>query len=66
MTKEQAAAYVFSQSVAALARITGMAAANSQYPNDQPYQHADFERVVPDYGIGHNSVIAMFNEANES
>ena len=63
MNEAQQAAYVFSQSVCALAEIEGMKADN-QYRlgcgHQVAYVDADFERVAGKYGIDHNSVLSLF------
>jgi hypothetical protein len=64
MTREQAAAFVFSQSVAALAEIAAMQAANSQFPSDQPYGEAAFRAVPDQFSLGHNAVLTLMQDAN--
>jgi len=67
MTKEQAAAYVFAQSVAALAAIEGCKAANMERERSglsMAYPEEAFASIVDDYGISHNAVLAVFNDAN--
>jgi hypothetical protein len=68
MTPEQAAAYVHAQSVAALAEIEAMKAANQHREMQgytQAYGEEAFLEVVDKYRIGHNAVVETFNEANE-
>lgn len=50
-------AFVQAQTVCAMAELMGMAAANAQHPQDQPYTHADFVAVPDTYQIGWNTVI---------
>lgn len=50
-------AFIQAQVVCAQAELLGMAAANSQYPEDQPYTKEDFDAVPVKYGIHHNAVI---------
>ena len=60
MTENERAAYIFSQSVAALAKIEGMKAENMQRAavgECMAYSDGDFFRVIEEYGIGHNTVV---------
>lgn len=66
MRADQAAAYVFSQAVAALAEIQGMDAENRlrEIQGASPaYGESAFANVISKYGIDHNSVIGLFREA---
>jgi len=58
------AAYVFSQSIAALARINGMIALN-EYRKMRgetiAYDEGAFEEVIQDFGLFHNEVINTLN-----
>ena len=60
MNENQEAAYVMSMAACALIDAIGMAAANSQYPDDQPYQDNDFRALINKYGIHHNAVVEAF------
>ena len=63
MTEEQKAAYVFAQSVAALAEIIGMLAATQvrTYKGLAPvYNENAFRDVVDKYGLDHNTLISFF------
>lgn len=67
MTPEQAAAYVFSQSVAALAEIEGMKAENAHQEacgNSVAYGEDAFLAIANRYGVHHNSVCEIFRAAN--
>lgn len=57
---EEQAAYIMAQAACALIEAMGMQAANSQYPENQPYQKKDFDAVIERYGIDHNAVIGFF------
>ena len=57
-------AYVISQSTAAMIEAMGMAAANAQHPQDQPYADSDFLNVIEKYGLYHNSVMNTLNPQN--
>lgn len=68
MTPEQAAAFVLSQSVCALAIIEGMKAENAhREANGLPIRYGEeaFSAVVDSYGVSHNSVCEIFRSANE-
>ena len=63
MTEEQKAAYVISQSIAALAEIEGMKADNMQRDvegNSMAFRQKDFQDLIERYGIHHNGVIGLF------
>lgn len=63
MTPEQKAAYIQSQSVAAMAEVMGMQAENQQREllgHSMAYTHEDFVAVIERYGIHHNAVISFF------
>jgi len=60
------AAFILSQSVAALAKIEGMKAENMQREalgQSMAYSDDAFFNVIQEYGIDHNSVIAYLNNA---
>lgn len=64
MTDGQKAAFVFAQSVSALAKIEGMRAENMVRTNqgrDPIYRAQEFERVPEEYGLGHNAILEMFH-----
>ena len=66
MTSTQSAAYVFSQSVAALAEIAGMHAENQQRAMEDhspAYVHEHFLAVIDRYGINRDAVLRIFEEA---
>ena len=63
LTKSEAVAYVHAMVACAQAEIAGMQAYNAQFPNDQPYSHAEFVAVIEKYGIHHNAVIGLFQES---
>lgn len=63
MTNGQRAAYVFAQTVCALAEIEGMKAENMQRQfkgEAMAYDEAAFVGVIDKYGIHHNGVIECF------
>ena len=63
MNKNQAAALVVSQSVAALAEIEGMKAENMQREalgQSMAYDEEAFTSVIDKYGIHHNVVLQTF------
>lgn len=63
MNKDQAAAYVFAQSVAALAEIEGMKAANAERMSRGEalaYNEAAFFKIHAQYGIHHNAVMILY------
>ena len=65
MTKEQKVAYVFAQSVCALAEIEGMKAENKERESHGyalVYSEEAFFEVPNKYGIHHNAVIGLFHE----
>lgn len=57
MTESEKAAYIVSQSVAALIEALGMAAENSQHPEDQPYGEQAFIDLISRSGLWHNDVM---------
>jgi hypothetical protein len=66
MTSAQSAALVFSQSVAALAEIAGMHAANQrqEWQRLEPlYVIRHFHAVIDRYGISRDAVLRLFEEA---
>jgi hypothetical protein len=66
MTSTQSAAFVFSQSVAALAEIAGMHAENQQRQRSDyspAYVEEQFAAVIDRYGISHDAVLRIFEEA---
>lgn len=63
MTPEQGAAYVFAQSVAALAEIEAMKAANAHREMQgysQAYDEGSFFAVIEKYGLHHNAILINF------
>jgi hypothetical protein len=67
MTPEQAAAFIQSQTACAMAEIEAMKSENRmrQIQDHSPAYDEGAFRAVPDaFGIGHNSVVEMFREAN--
>lgn len=65
MTKEQKVAYVFAQSVSALAEIEGMKALNKEREAKGyalAYGEDAFFEVPNKYGIHHNAVVSLFHE----
>ena len=67
MTPEQAASYVFAQSVAALCEIEGAKAANETRRRNglaDAYDDAAFAGIIDRYGLGHNAVVGLFQEVN--
>lgn len=67
MTPEQAAAFIHAQSVAATAEIEGMKAENAMRAlnGDSPaYGYAQFSDIEGRYGLGHNTVCRLFEDAN--
>lgn len=66
MTDAQAAAYVFSMAVQALARIEGMKAANMERERRGEalaYPESAFVEIIEECGIHHNAMITEFNHA---
>ena len=62
MTDEQKAAYIFSQSVAALAKIEGMKALNMHREarnESMAYTDGDFFDVIDEYQLGHNNIMEI-------
>lgn len=68
MNKEQKAAYVYSQSVAAMCELEAMKVNNKlaePYDHiDTPHYPEDFEKIAEKYGISHNQVVELFQEAD--
>ena len=65
MAPEQKAAYVFAQSVAAMAEIEGMKALNTERERNGyalAYSEEAFLAVPTKYGLHHNELIQLFNE----
>lgn len=63
MTPEQQTVFIFSQSVAALAELEGMKAANTERKlNGQSLAYGEdaFNKVAERFGIGANQVIGYF------
>ena len=63
MTPEQSAAYVYAQSVCALAEIEAMKALNMQRAacgHSMAYVEEAFLAVIDKYGISHNAVLTTF------
>lgn len=66
MTPEQSAAFVFSQSVCALAQIEAMKAENvmrSIRGESPAYGEDNFLLITENYGISHNSVVEIMRQA---
>jgi len=67
MTPEQAAAYIYAQSVAATAEIEGMKALNAYRESRdlaQAYDETEFLNIIEEYRLDHNNIVALFDEAN--
>lgn len=67
MTPEQAAAFINAQSVAAMAEVQAMIAANTERLAQDcslVYDEAAFLAVIDKYGLHHNAVLTTFAEAN--
>jgi hypothetical protein len=65
MTSEQKAAYIYSQTVCALAEIEGMKAANEQKAYDgfgPTYREKDFMAMIVKWGISPKTVSEFFKE----
>ena len=65
MTPEQKAAFVFSQSVAAMAAIESMKVTNRERVskgNTEAYDEKAFLEVIDNYNIGYNDVVGLFRE----
>lgn len=65
MTPEQKAAYVFAQSVCAIAEIEGMRIANREreaHGHAFAYDEKAFLDVPNKYGIHHNTLMGLFHE----
>ena len=63
MNENEKAAYVMSQSMAALIEAMGMQAENAyklRKGQTPPYGFSDFNELIMRYGIGCNDVIAFF------
>lgn len=63
MTDEQKAAFIFSQSICALAEIEGMKAENKyreRRGEATAYNEKSFFDVIDKYGIHHNAVVQFF------
>ena len=63
-TPEARAAYVVSQSVAAMIAAMGMAAENKQREHrgeSLAYSDKSFFDLIEEFGLGHNNVIAILN-----
>lgn len=64
MTPEQRAAYVFAQSVCAMAEIEGMKASNTERESKGytiAYDEDAFVRVIEKYGIHANATLNLFH-----
>ena len=64
MTDEQKAAYVFAQSVCALAKVEAMKAENMQREAEgksMAYDEVAFVSVIEEYGIHNNAMITLFH-----
>jgi hypothetical protein len=55
------AAIIQAATARAMIRTVAMQAANSQYPQDQPYTEQAILAVIHEEGIDHNSVISALN-----
>lgn len=67
MTPEQAAAFIHAQSVCAMAAIQGMIAENQHRVacgHSVAYGEDAFSAIPDQYGIGHNTVCTLFEDAN--
>ena len=72
MTREQAAAFVFSQSVCALAEIEAMKRTKDEhqmsFPGPEkpypPYSANHFREVAERFNIGENVVLQLFQDVN--
>ena len=65
MTPEQRAAYIFAQSVSAMAEIEGMKAENSDRLSKGlsiAYGDEAFFAVPEKFGITHNQILSLINE----
>lgn len=66
MTPEQAASYVYAQSVAAMAEIEGMKAMNEERRMQGysiAYDEQSFLDVIQSYGLHHNAIVTTFQKA---
>jgi hypothetical protein len=69
MTPEQAAAFVQSQTACAMAEIASMHAENREREmqgHTHAYDCCAFRAVPDEFGIGHNSVLSIFQSANSA
>ena len=69
MTPEQVAAFVQSQTACAMAEIASMHAENREREmqgHTHAYDGAAFRAVPDEFGIGYNSVVGMFRDANSA
>ena len=67
MTPEQASSYVMAQTVCALAEVESMKAANQEREGQGyalAYDEAAFLSIPDKYGIHHNAICALFQDAN--
>ncbi len=62
MNKEDRNTYIRSQVACAIIEALGMAASNSQHPQDQPFNVDDFNGLHMKYGIHHNAVIGYLQD----
>ena len=65
MTPEQKAAYIFAQSVAAMAEIEGMKATNlerERHGDALAYDKMSFNNIPDEYGISHNAILMLFRD----
>lgn len=68
MTRDQSAAYIYAQSVCALAEIEGMRAFNTiiQIAGGMPIHDEQHFAAVPEkYGISRDQVLALFEGAED-
>lgn len=69
MTPEQSAAFVQSQTACAMAEIASMHAANREREmqgHTHAYDETAFRAVPDEFGIGYNSVVRLFQDANSA
>lgn len=66
MTKEQAVVYVYAQSVAANIELMAMSVANAEAVGrgeKRPHSAEDFRTLSRSFGLGHNSILQVFEES---
>jgi hypothetical protein len=62
MSDEIKAATINARCTTALIRAMGMQAANSQFPQDQPYTEKDFQNVIVEEGTHWNAVASVLRD----